>query len=155
VTGFDDAQQSLTAYLRTLSLAQLEGLLTQRPDATIEPAPATPDSLAARLLHPRAIASSLTVLTLPRALRGLRLTLLAPTVLASAKDQAETLVTLRAAGYAPSAVLDGGVDRVARNRDSPGVERKPANPDLDLDQADEDPQLAEPIELARRIHANR
>ncbi|WP_328459358.1 helicase-associated domain-containing protein [Actinoplanes sp. NBC_00393] len=80
-----------------------------------------------------------------RSLKALQLVRLAPTVLASGKPQAETLVALRAAGYAPSSVRADG---------TPAIEvAKQRRPVVDSDP--EEPagyRLADPAKLARLLN---
>ncbi|GAA4681076.1 helicase-associated domain-containing protein [Phytohabitans rumicis] len=81
-----------------------------------------------------------------RALRPLGLSVLAPTVLASAKPVAETLAALRAAGYAPAGEDAQGaaaVERVPRQRVA--APRRVAEPRTR--------GSADPLELARRLLA--
>ncbi|MEW2383025.1 helicase-associated domain-containing protein [Micromonospora sp. NPDC047707] len=87
-----------------------------------------------------------------RSLQALHLVRLAPTVLASAKSQAETLATLRAAGHAPAALrLDG----------SPAIEipqRRSADPPpTEPDSGDMFPlpRLRDPADVARTLLDNR
>lgn len=81
-----------------------------------------------------------------RSLRGLHLVRLAPTVLASAKPQAETLAALRAAGHAPAGLGADG---------SPAIEirRRAAPPPTAPDGGDMTslPRLGDPAEVARVV----
>jgi hypothetical protein len=56
---------SLAVHLRTLTQEQLTALVTIRRDVTREPAPATADQVAARLLDPSSAAGACALLTLP------------------------------------------------------------------------------------------
>jgi hypothetical protein len=88
----------------------------------------------------------LTELLNTRALRALALVRLAPTVLISAKPQAETLTALRAAGYAPSGVRADG---------SPVIEvqqrRRAAPPHADTGETIPMPVLGDPATMARNL----
>ena len=91
----------------------------------------------------------LTELAGARALRSLQLSVIAPTVLSSARPAAETLAALRAAGYAPVGESAGGVPLVERvePRRAGGVRprrnRSPAG----------GPAPADPLALATRLLA--
>ncbi|MEU8242236.1 helicase-associated domain-containing protein [Actinoplanes missouriensis] len=78
-----------------------------------------------------------------RALKGLRLVRLAPTVAASAKPPAETLVALREGGYAPTEVRADGSPAVSVVR-----QRKAAPVPASVPHA---PALADPVSLADRL----
>ncbi|OKI64361.1 helicase-associated domain-containing protein [Micromonospora sp. CB01531] len=87
-----------------------------------------------------------------RSLRALHLVRVAPTVLASAKSQTETLAALRAAGYAPAGLhLDG----------SPAIgipQRRHADPSpTEPDSGDMFPlpRLSDPADVARTLLGNR
>jgi hypothetical protein len=80
-----------------------------------------------------------------RSLQALHLVRLAPTVLASAKPQAETLTALRTAGYAPAGLRADG---------SPAIEihqRRRAAPQPIEDDVDGMPALRNPAEVARAV----
>ncbi|NJP32864.1 helicase-associated domain-containing protein [Micromonospora thermarum] len=85
-------------------------------------------------------------------LQALHLIRLAPTVLASAKPQAETLAALRAAGHAPAGLrLDGSpaIEIPQRRRAAPS----PTEPDSgDLFPL---PRLSDPADVARTLLGNR
>ncbi|BAL91153.1 hypothetical protein AMIS_59330 [Actinoplanes missouriensis 431] len=80
-----------------------------------------------------------------RALKGLRLVRLAPTVAASGKPPAETLVALREGGYAPAEVRADGSPVVSVVR-----QRKPAPAPVPVP-ASGAPMLADPVALADRL----
>jgi hypothetical protein len=84
-----------------------------------------------------------------RALQALKLTRLAPTVLASSKSSAETLTALRAAGFAPASLRADG---------SPAIEipsgRRAASPDHDAAPDPATPKLGDPAKIARRLLAD-
>ena len=87
-----------------------------------------------------------------RSLRSLYLVRLAPTVLASAKPQGETLAALRAAGHAPAGLRTDG---------SPAIEvprrRRAAPPPTEPDGDDMFalPRLSDPADVARIVLGNR
>jgi hypothetical protein len=91
----------------------------------------------------------LTELLASRALAGLKLTQLAPTVLGSAAKPADTLAALRSAGYAPVGEDAAGtalVERVDRRRAKPPGQRR--QPWTDEQQSDRHPLAVDPAELA-------
>ncbi|MEH1011813.1 helicase-associated domain-containing protein [Micromonospora sp. CPCC 206060] len=87
-----------------------------------------------------------------RSLQALHLVRLTPTVLASAKSQAETLAALRAAGHAPADLrLDGSpaIEIPQRRRNDPS----PTEPDgVDMFPL---PRLSDPADVARTLLGNR
>jgi hypothetical protein len=96
-------------------------------------------------------ATLLTEILNTRSLQALHMVRLAPTVLASAKSQAETLVAIRAAGYAPAALRPDG---------SPAIEipqrRRVAPPPAGTGSDDMPlPRLSDPAEVARTLFGNR
>jgi hypothetical protein len=87
-----------------------------------------------------------------RSLKALQLVRLAPTVLASAKPPAETLVALRAAGHAPASLrLDGrpAIEVPHRRR------AEPSPTELTSDDMVAPPRLRDPADLARTVLASR
>jgi hypothetical protein len=87
-----------------------------------------------------------------RSLQALRLVRLAPTVLASAKPQAETLAALRAAGHAPAGLrADGSLAIEIPQR------RRAAPPPTEPDSGDMFPlpRLCDPAEVAQTVLGNR
>lgn len=87
-----------------------------------------------------------------RSLRTLHLVRLAPTVLASAKPQAETLAALRAAGHAPAALRTDGspaIEIPQRHHAAP----PPSRPDPAGMVAR--PQLSDPAQVARALLGKR
>ena len=57
---------SLAAHLRALTEDRLTGLVEDRRDVTLEPAPKTTDQLAERLLYPASMAAACALLNLPQ-----------------------------------------------------------------------------------------
>ncbi|MEH1125787.1 helicase-associated domain-containing protein [Micromonospora sp. CPCC 206061] len=87
-----------------------------------------------------------------RSLQSLHLVRLAPTVLASARPQAETLAALRAAGHAPAGLSTDGAPAIEipqRRRAAP-----PPNEPHSVDLVPL-PRLSDPAELARTLLSNR
>ena len=86
-----------------------------------------------------------------RSLRSLHLVRLAPTVLASAKPQGETLAALRAAGHAPAGLRTDGSPaiEIPRRRAAP----PPGEPDGD--DVFPLPRLSDPADVARTVLGNR
>ncbi|MFE9202548.1 helicase-associated domain-containing protein [Micromonospora sp. NPDC007230] len=87
-----------------------------------------------------------------RSLQALHLVRLAPTVLASAKSQAETLAALRAAGHAPAGLrLDGSpaIEIPQRRRTNPSPTEPDTGDMLPL------PRLSDPADVARTLLGNR
>jgi hypothetical protein len=83
-----------------------------------------------------------------RSLRALQLVRLAPTVLVSAKPQAETLAALRAAGYAPAGLqADGGpaIELRQRRRAAPPAAAADADAMFPL------PAVRDPAQVARSV----
>ncbi|MGX6601901.1 helicase-associated domain-containing protein [Micromonosporaceae bacterium Da 78-11] len=80
--------------------------------------------------------------------RSLQLVRLAPTVLVSAKPQAETLAALRAAGRAPAGVRADGSQAIELPRRRRVA---PPSPDVELDEMFGMPSLGDPTELARKL----
>jgi hypothetical protein len=99
----------------------------------------------------------LTELAGARALRPLRLSVLAPTVLGSAKPVAETLAAVRAAGYAPVGESADGVPQVERvPRRRAGGPRPPGGRrELPDGRGPAHPARPDPRELASRLLAAR
>jgi Helicase conserved C-terminal domain len=88
-----------------------------------------------------------------RALRSLRLTTIAPTVLGSAATAPQTLAALRAAGYAPVAESADGAVEVERAKPRRAVRPRPARgPGRQRGQAAE-PEPVDPKLLAERLLA--
>lgn len=87
-----------------------------------------------------------------RSLKGLELVRLAPTVLVSEKEQAETLAALRAAGYAPVGTRADGspVIQVPRRRRAAVPDEAPEE-----DEMFRVASLADPAELARTVLGRR
>jgi hypothetical protein len=86
-----------------------------------------------------------------RSLRALTLVRLAPTVLVSAKPQAETLAALRGAGYAPAGVRADGTPAIEipqRRRAAPPRHH------ADTDDMPPMPTLRDPAEVAGNLLAN-
>ncbi|BCJ57172.1 helicase-associated domain-containing protein [Micromonospora endophytica] len=87
-----------------------------------------------------------------RSLQALHLVRLAPTVLASAQPQAETLAALRAAGHAPAGLRIDGRPAI----EEPSGRRAAAPPtETDGDDLIPLPRLSNPADLARALHDGR
>ncbi|MEO3779929.1 helicase-associated domain-containing protein [Micromonospora sp. B11E3] len=87
-----------------------------------------------------------------RSLQALHLVRLAPTVLATAKSQAETLAALRAAGHAPAGLrLDGSpaIEIPQRRRADPSPTEPDSGDSFPL------PRLSDPADVARALLGNR
>ncbi|WP_157411082.1 helicase-associated domain-containing protein [Actinoplanes rectilineatus] len=86
-----------------------------------------------------------------RSLRALELVRLAPTVLISAKAQADTLAALRAAGYAPSGIRADGSPMI----EVPQRRRAAPPPHADMGEGFSAPALGDPATMARRLLGHR
>jgi hypothetical protein len=96
----------------------------------------------------------LTELAGARALRPLRLSVLAPTVLGSARPVGETLAALRAAGYAPVGESTDGIPQVERlERRRAGDTRPRGRPVPRSRGGAPGPDRPDPLELASRLLA--
>jgi hypothetical protein len=99
----------------------------------------------------------LTELLTARALRGLGLTRLAPTVLAAASPQAETLAALRAAGYFPAAEQpDGNPQQPSTAQPRAGAtvpqQTRRGTPPLVAEPLDTPADHVDPYDLAEQLH---
>jgi hypothetical protein len=87
-----------------------------------------------------------------RSLQALRLVRLAPTVLASAQPQAETLAALRAAGHTPAGLHTDGTPAIEipqRRRAAPLANALDTGENFRL------PSLSDPAKVARTLLGNR